>query len=295
MRITDRMVVNHTIHHLQQGRQRLGEAQSRVATGRRLLRSSDNPADVERAMTLASELRTVQNQAANLDTSRDWLNGTDVALESLNDLMISARNLALRASSDSNSESELDAMAGEVDAILQNALAIANSSQGGYYLFAGHQVRTPPFEADGGGVIYQGDNQEIRHLVELGQTMPVNITGVAGSNGGILNGLTRLQGLQQAMADNDREGVRAFLSQSEEVSADIYAAQSAVGARMQRIDRTTTRLQQRETDLKQLYSGLVDADMAATIAEMSAEERAYEMTLAVSARAMPRSLMDYLR
>lgn len=294
MRITDRMVVNHTVHYLQQGRQRLGLAQSQVATGRRLLRSSDGPADVERAMTLASELRTVQNQTTNLGTSRDWLNGTDIALDGLNELMISARNLALRASSDSNSESELEAMSGEVGAILQNALAIANTSQGGYYLFAGHQVRTPPF-VNNGGIIYQGDNQEIRHLVELGQTMPVNITGVAGANGGILNGLTRLQELQEAMVGNDREGVRAFLTQSEEVSADIYASQSAVGARMQRIDRTTARLEQREIDLKQLYSSLVDADMAATIAEMSAEERAYEMTLAASARAMPRSLMDYLR
>ena len=108
MRITDRMIINHTIFQLQQGRQRLGDAQTRVATGRRLLRSSDNPADVERAMTLSSELATVQNQATNLGTTRDWLNGTDVALGSFSDLMINARNVALRASSDSNSKDELE-------------------------------------------------------------------------------------------------------------------------------------------------------------------------------------------
>ncbi|HRJ41796.1 MAG: flagellar hook-associated protein FlgL [Caldilineaceae bacterium] len=295
MRITDRMAIDHTIYQLQQGRQRLGEAQEKVATGRRLLRSSDGPADVERAMTLNSELSTVQNQVSNLGTTRDWLNGTDVALESFNDLIITARNLALRASSDSNSERELAAMSGEVGGLLENALAIANTSQGGYYLFAGHQVKTQPFIEEGSAIIYQGDNQEIRHQVELGQTMPVNVTGVAGDNGGILNGLTRLKELKLAMENNDKEGVRAFLTQSEEVSADMYVGQSSVGARLQRVDRTSARLQQREIDLKQLYSHLVDADMATTISELNAEQQGYEMTLAASGRTLPRSLMDYIR
>lgn len=295
MRITDRMIIDHTIFRLQQGRQRLGEAQTRVATGRKLLRASDAPADVERAMTLASELHTVQNQVANLGTSRDWLNGTDVALDSFNDLIISARNLALRAANDSNSAAELAAMAGEVEALLANGLAIANTSQAGYYLFAGHQVRTPPFSDDGNSILYNGDNQEIQHLVELGQTMPVNITGVAGENGGLLNGLSQLKALHESLKTNNRAGVQDFLARSGEISGDIYTAQSAVGTRMQRIDRTSARLQEREVDLKKLYSALVDADMAKTIAEMSAEEQAYEMALAASARAMPRSLLDFLR
>lgn len=295
MRITDRMVIDHTIFRLQQGRQRLGEAQTRVATGKRLLRASDGPADVERAMTLASELHTVQNQVTNLGTSRDWLNGTDVALDSFNDLITSARNLALRAANDSNSEAELAAMAGEVKSLLANGLAIANTSQAGYYLFAGHQVRTPPFSDDGASIVYNGDNQEIQHLVELGQTMPVNVTGVAGENGGLLNGLSRLKALHESLTANDRAGVQDFLARSGEISGDIYTAQSAVGTRMQRIDRTSARQKEREVDLKKLYSDLVDADMAKTIAEMSAEEQAYEMALAASARAMPRSLLDFLR
>jgi len=295
MRITDRMVINHTISQLQQERQRLGDAQTRVATGRRLLRPSDNPADVERALTLASELATVQNQATNLGTTRDWLNGTEAALGNFNDLMIRARNLALKAANSTNSDDELAAMASEANGVLQNALAIANTNQGGYYLFAGQQVRTAPFKEESNAIIYQGDNQEMRHLVELGQTMPVNITGVAGDHGGLLNGLTQLKALQQALTANDQNGVQDFLKQSESVNKDIYVSLSTVGARIQRIDRTAARLQQRDVDLKQLYSNLVDADMATTISEMNAEQQAYQMALAASARAIPRSLLDYIR
>ena len=295
MRITDRTVVNHTISQLQERRQRLGEAQTRVATGRRIQRSSDNPADAERAMTLGSELRSVQNQLTNLETSQDWLVGTDVALDNFHDLIGTARNFALRAVNDTNSQDELDAIGASVGSLLENALTVANSTQGGYYLLAGHQVRTPPFSYENGTIVYDGDDKEIHHIVEPGQTMAVNIAGNSGANGGILNGLIQLQELQQAITSNDRAGISSFLARSEEISKDLYMSQSTVGARMQRIDQISIRLEDRTISLKQLYSNLVDADMATTIAEMNAENQAYEMTLAASARAMPRSLLDYLR
>lgn len=295
MRITDRMIVDHTLSSIRQGRKRLGDAQTRVVTGRRLLRSSDDPAEVERAMTLASELRAVEKQSNTLQSSRDWLNGTDQALSTFNDLVIESRNLALRAMSDTFSADEREAMASQVGELLQNALAVANTQQGNNYLFSGHQVKTEPFALQGDAIIYRGDNATIIHPVEQGQTMPINITGVAGRSGGLFNALTNLQELQQSMANDDKAGIQSFLEKIEVATEDVYAAQSAVGARLQRVDRTTDRLQQRETDLRQLYSKLVDADMAEVIAEMSAEERAYEMSLATTARVLPRSLLDYLR
>lgn len=295
MRITDRTIVNHTISQLQERRQKLGDAQTRVATGRRIQRSSDSPADVERAMTLASEMRLVQNQRTNLDTSRDWMVGTDVALNNFSDLVSTARNLALRAVNDTNSQDELDALAQSVGSLLENALTVANTTQGGYYLLGGHQVRTAPFSYENGTITYQGDNHEIHHMVEPGQTMPVNITGVFGASGGMLNGLRQLQALQQAITSNDQGEIRAFLEQSDAVSKDISMSQSTLGARMQRIDQISIRLDDRDVALKQLYTNLVDADMAATIAEMNAENQAYEMTLAAAGRAMPRSLLDYIR
>jgi flagellar hook-associated protein 3 FlgL len=289
------MIVNHTLSYLQQGRKRLGDAQTRVVTGRRLLRSSDDPAQVERAMTLASELRMVQKQTINLKTSRDWLSGTDSALDQLNDLVIQARTVALRGMNDTFSESERMAMASQVGEMLQNSLAIANTQQAGNYLFSGQQVKTMPFSTQADAILYQGDNATIHHTVELGQTMPINITGVSGKSGGIFNTLTQLQDLQKSMAANDKAGIQSFLDNIDTVSDDIYAAQSAVGVRIQRIDNTSERLTTRETNLKQLYSQLVDADMAEVIAEMSAEEKAYEMSLATTARVMPRSLLDFLR
>ncbi|RME60820.1 MAG: flagellar biosynthesis protein FlgL, partial [Caldilineae bacterium] len=89
--------------------------------------------------------------------------------------------------------------------------------------------------------------------------------------------------------------IQSFLENVDDVTSDLHAAQSSIGARMQRVDRVLERLDQRVIDLKSLYSQFVDADMAETIAEMNAEQQAYEMSLATSARILPRSLLDFLR
>ncbi len=295
MRVTDRMIVNHTVHQLGRGRSRLGELQVQVATGRRLLRPSDDPADVERALALTSELRTVENQVENLYTTRDWLSTTDQALARFRDLMIAARNLALRAANETNSPDELAGMAGQAGEMLENALAVANARMGDYYVFSGQKIDVKPFTRDGDTVVYNGDNQVIEHMVEIGQTMPINITGVEGRNGGILNALNELNLLREALADGSRDGIQRFLERTQDIDEDLAAAQSTVGARLQRIDTSMERLQRRAVELKSMISRLVDANLAETVSEMTAEQRAYQMTLAASGRMLPRSLLDYLR
>lgn len=295
MRVTDRMIVNHTVHQLGQGRSRLGDLQVQVATGRRLLRPSDDPADVERALALTSELSTLENQVKNLGTTQDWLNTTDQALSDFRDIMITVRNLALRAANDTNSQDELTGIAGQVAELLENALAVANSRMGDYYVLSGQKIDVKPFTWDGDTIVYNGDNQVIEHMVEIGQTMPINITGVEGRNGGVLNALNEINLLREALTDGNRDGIQRFLERTQDIDEDLATAQSTVGARLQRIEGTLARLQERSVELKNMISQLVDADLATTISEMNAEQRAYEMTLAASGRLLPRSLLDYLR
>lgn len=295
MRITDRMVVDQALSYIQRGRNRLGEAQKRVATGRDLHRVSDAPAQAERAMTVARELRMNDNQVKNLQITRDWMGSSEESLVRFNDLIITAKNLALQGSSDTLGEDGRAAIASELRAVFDEALSVANSKHGDNYLFAGHQIKVEPFDLQNNTVIYRGDNAAIRHLVEPGQTMPVNVTGVQGQSGGLFFGLDELNKLQIAMSFGNMDDVNDFLANSELIMKDISASVSTLGARTSRVDRTEDRLSERQITLRALFSDLVDTDIAATITEMSAESQAYEMTLATASRIMPRSLLDFLR
>ncbi len=296
MRITDRMIVNRTVQNLQEHRYRLGNAQTQVATGRKLIHISDDPADTERAMMLMSEIRLNEEQVSNLAMSRDWLNATDAAVTNFNDLLTEIRGLALTAMNDTNSDTELKALSQQTQELLENALSIANTRHGDYYIFSGYQIQTKPFEiAADGTVVYNGDDQVFEHMIEPGQTMPINFTGISGKHGGIKNALVQIQLLQQAMETGNRTQIEAYLDKTSDINADMATIQSAVGARVQRIDGTVSHLQQRDVDLRKLYGQLVDADMASTIAEMTAEDRAYELSLAAASRVLPRSLLDFLR
>lgn len=296
MRITDRMIVNRTVQDLQEHRLRLGEAQTRVATGRKLIHISDDPADAERAMMLMSEIRSSEEQVSNLAMSRDWLNATDTAVSSFNDLLTEIRSLALTAMNDTNSDAELRALSQQTKELLENAVSIANTRHGDYYIFSGYQIRSKPFEiSTDGTVVYNGDDQVFEHMIEPGQTMPINFTGISGQHGGIKNALVQIQFLQQAMETGNKTGIEVYLDKTSDINVDMATIQSAVGARVQRIDGTISHLQQRIVDLRKLYGQLVDADMASTIAEMTAEDRAYELSLAAASRVLPRSLLDFLR
>src|SRR5690606_23356153 len=99
-------------------------------------------------------------------------------------------------------------------------------------------IKTEPFVLEDNTVRYNGDDAIINHMVEIGQTMPVNVTGVAGEHGGIHNMLLKLQDLQKNMAANDKAGIRSFLDNLDAMNDDLYAAHSAVGVRMQRVDTT---------------------------------------------------------
>jgi flagellar hook-associated protein 3 FlgL len=295
MRITDRMVVDQALSYIQRGRARLGEAQKRVATGRDLHKVSDAPAQVERAMTVARELRMNENQINNIQITRDWMSSTEESLTRFNELIISAQNLALQGSSDTLGEDGRFAIAAELASVFEEAISVANSKHGDNYLFSGHQIKTEPFDIQNNTVIYRGDNAAIRHLVEPGQTMPVNVTGVQGQAGGIFFGLDELNKLRVAMSFGNMEDVSEFMENSELIMKDISASVSTLGARTNRVDRTEDRLSERQITLRALFSNLVDTDVAATITEMSAESQAYDMTLATAARIMPRSLLDFLR
>jgi len=83
-----------------------------------------------------------------------------------------ARELAVRGANDTLSAADREAIAREVDGLVEDLLAAANATDGnGNYLFAGYRVRTEPFaRKSGGGFEYRGDEGQPR--LEIGPGQP---------------------------------------------------------------------------------------------------------------------------
>ena len=68
-----------------------------------------------------------------------------------------------------------------------------------------------------------------------------------------------------------------------------------IGAKMNRLDLTQSRLEDQEINLRSLKSENEDVDIAETIMELRMQESVYQASLASGARVMQPTLLDFLR
>jgi len=157
---------------------KLEDLRNQAATGKKLLRPSDDPAAIRPVLSARSQMRATDRFISSLSTAGDRLANQDAYLDQAENLMVSAKEVAINAINGSMSEADLKTLADEVGYIKTEMLSVANAQVGGQYIFGGYQEDTRPFTENGDVVTYAGDSN-IKRLeassVEYVQTnMPGN-------------------------------------------------------------------------------------------------------------------------
>ncbi|MGI6207296.1 MAG: flagellar hook-associated protein FlgL [Anaerolineae bacterium] len=309
MRITHRMLVRTALDDLRSGMARMARYQEQLATGKAIHRPSDDPFGIQRSIRFRSELQALEVCQRNIGLAKDWVNATDVALEKLTDVLISAQNLALRGADDSVGTEARQAAGMEAAQLLGSALQCANSGGYGRYLFAGYKIDRPPFvgldaasnptedPAEIVAVQYKGDAGEIERELEPGVSLRINIDGqvpwLDPSNPDSVFPL--LIDLRDALCSGDGDAVRAVLGRFEDVLQTVTTAWATVGAKAQRLTMAQDKLEAVSLGLKELLSKTEDVDMAEAVVNSSQAAAVQQAALQVNARILPVSLLDYLR
>lgn len=162
-RITPQVLMARSLYDMTNSYGRLSDAQLDLSTTRRLRVFSDDAADAARALDLRTSLQGTTQRRATVDDAARASDSQSEILEQVSDLIAQARQLTTSAASDAKSDSDLKAIATEIDAILDQLVAAANETVQGRYLFSGSAIDTKPFVATrvGGkvtGVSYRGDD-----------------------------------------------------------------------------------------------------------------------------------------
>ena len=176
MRVTTGMAQRHVLSDLQRVQERLANAQSQVSGGKRIEKPSDDPLGAERAMRLNDQLESTGAYRTAVDESRSWLDATDSALSSLNDVVQHVRELTLQAANGSTSDAGRQAIKQQIDQRTEQAKTTLNGAYDGRYLFSGTKTDTPPYSAATGDA-YQGDANPVVRQIGPGVSVQVNVTG----------------------------------------------------------------------------------------------------------------------
>ncbi len=132
---------------IQQSQQALSTALEQVSTGLRVNQPSDDPAASARLAISLAASANVDQYTQNVSTVTSALQTTDSALSSVVTSLNSALTLGFQGGTGTTSTTDRQAIATQVEGILSNVVAQANTSYQGVYLFGGSASSTPPVVA----------------------------------------------------------------------------------------------------------------------------------------------------
>lgn len=146
MRVTSHWFNNAFIRRINNNFSNLAASQEKIASNRKYLSPSENPADNAIAMKLRTDAFENDQYLRNIEHSLDWYAKSDGAMTNAESIIHRIKELAVRGANDTFEELERDAMAKEVEELMKEIANIANTRIGEEYIFSGSNTNIKPIE-----------------------------------------------------------------------------------------------------------------------------------------------------
>ena len=158
MRISTTMFQQQSIASILDTASTLQHTQNQLATGKRVITPSDDPAAASRVLQLQQAITSSGQYQSNGNAATARLNLEDSALSSTNTLLTNVRNLALQANNPGLADSDRKSIAVQIRQDFNQLVSLSNTQDAnGEYLFAGDNTKTQPFTVNANQVTYHGD------------------------------------------------------------------------------------------------------------------------------------------
>jgi flagellar hook-associated protein 3 FlgL len=181
MRISTSMLNGNAVSAILEDQSNLSNTQQQLSSGLSINSPSDNPVGAAQLLGLDN----INSQNAQYTTNGQAVNTNltleQTALSSSTSTLQSIRDLVLQANSGTNTPSDLQAIATQIQSLEQQLMSTANTkNDAGEYLFSGYMQTTQPFgRGSSGSVSYAGDNGTSTIALDSGTSVQ---TGDPGSN-----------------------------------------------------------------------------------------------------------------
>jgi flagellar hook-associated protein 3 FlgL len=263
------------------------------ATSRRLLnKPSDDPTATASAMGVRSDQAATAQYQRNVGNGDAWLTTADSALTSVETLMHRFRDLTVQGANDGSMSPEAkESIATELDGIKKSLLSLANTTYLGRTVFAGNSDAGVAFQPDYSFTGTAGSTVERR--IGPDTTVRVDADGAAAFG----TGASSVFALIDNIANDLRTGVNVTprLAEIDDRMKAIVGEHAEVGGRQTRIDKAKDALAVGANALEGQRSGLEDVDLSKVILDLKTQDVNYQTAIAVTARVLQPTLMDFLR
>ncbi|GAC15184.1 flagellar hook-associated protein FlgL [Aliiglaciecola lipolytica] len=162
-RISTNQLYDRSINSITQNQGTLSDVQQQLASGKKLLRPSDDPVGAAQVVRLTEDLDKITQYKRNNDLLTNSLQQEEVVLSNINSALDRARQLMIQSGNGVYDKTDLEAIGIEIGAIRDEVFGLMNTqNSNGEYIFAGFQSQTEAFSynpsASGEKYTFSGDD-----------------------------------------------------------------------------------------------------------------------------------------
>ena len=280
---------------LQQSKQVLDTSTRQLSSGLRVNQLSDDP-------SAAAQLVLNHNQAAqddqflqNLDALKAKFQAADSTLSNVVAALTRAVSIGTEGANGTVSPADRQAIASEVQGLLQQLVGLGNTAFQGTYLFSGTAVTTQPFTLDLAtqAVTYNGNANSNPLQLAAGTSVQSGIPGsqlFQNSAGSVFGALQQLYNALQAGTN-----IGAAVTETQNALSQVSLQRVFYGNALNLINTSENFLGQDKVNLSAQENTLVGVDPAVAATDFAQSQIAYQENLAATSRLLNLPhLLDFL-
>ncbi len=284
----------------------LDQASRQVSSGKRVNVASDAPSEVDTILQLKTGQVRNQQIQSNLAVVKTDADAADSALSSATKLMDTARTLAAQGGTFTTDATGRQALAGQVEALQEQMVAVSRTVVQGRYVFGGDSDATPPYELDlttSNGVAQLTADPTATRRVEdsSGGSFAVaksaqDIFDTHNADGTLAtdNVFAALNNLRIGLLANDVTQINAANTSIQAASDHLSLSQAFYGTVQNRIEYAGTYSTSYDLQLTVQLSQKQDADVTASAMAITQGNTELQAAFAMQAK-MPRTtLFDFI-
>ncbi|HHV80882.1 MAG TPA: flagellar hook-associated protein FlgL [bacterium] len=292
MRITYNMTANTVLRNLSNNLTRIEKLQDQLSSGKKVSRPSDDPLATIKIMEYRTTLSANSQYTRNTDFLKTELEVADKSLQDISSTLNRVKTLAVRGASESLPQSSRDAIAEELDQLIDHLIQVANTDVSGKYIFGGYRTTIPPLERQGDVINYRGDNNV--RMVEISKDVTIETT-PTGKTLFVDTGMfEHLISLKNALLGGDTSQINEEMGNLDKIMDRVNAENSSLGARLSRIEFNSNLISDKNVRYTDLLSKQEDIEIEDVVLKLYSQQNIYQASLIAAARVLQPSLIDHL-
>ncbi len=305
MRVTFALKYENITTHIFSKQKNIKDLQNAISQGKALLEPYQNPLSWSRAMDTKNMLQKSEQWKKNIEFGINWNNHTEGYLNSLNDLLTKAREIAIKAIK-INSPEATASYVKELDGIIREAINIANSKYQDRYIFSAYSDPFSPLFS------YSETNGEVTSIIppptpsDMNIPLEINLSDTTSARINIDGEALffdapsgdsipkNLLDLKEAIKNGNVNLIGSAMEDIEKDQERVLEALTTVGANLNRLEARRYTLDAITISYQERLDELEETDMAKMATSYQLKITALQAVYSSAVLTSKLSLLDYL-